>query len=293
MIIDKIQALLEKVKRIGYKNDVDYEYIKLAKKILKEGVYRQGRNGGTYSIFGAQMRFDLSKGLPILTTRKMFYRSTIHELIWFIKGDTSAKYLKDNNVGIWDLWIDEKGDLPHTYPEQWRKFPGANGIKIDQLANAIELIKKDPYSRRIIVNSWNPAFLVESGAKKEDQVALPWCHSFFQFYVQNGKLSCHFYQRSADFALGTVSLWSTYSIVVYLVAQICNLEVGELIWSGGDVHIYENQIESMSKIFGKKTHKLPQVKINPNLKNIDDLKFEDIEIIDYKHEAFIKIPVSQ
>lgn len=284
-IIKMIETLLDKVKRRGYKNDVDYEYLKLGKRILEEGVYREGRNGGTYSLFGAQMRFDLSKGLPLLTTKKIIIKSGIHELIWFIKGDTSAKYLKDNNVKIWDLWIDENGDLPYTYPKQWRKFDNTHGNPVDQLAKAINLIKNDPYSRRIIVSSWNPS--------EVDMAALPWCHAMFQFYVSNNKLSCHLLQRSSDFLLGAPINHMSYALLTHIIAHICNLEVGELIWSVGDLHIYENQIEAFKPQFGRPSHKLPTVKINPELKNIDDIKFEDIEIIGYKSEPFIKIPVSK
>lgn len=284
-IIEKIEFLLEKIKRRGYKNDVDYQYIKLAKKILKEGVYREGRNGGTYSIFGAQMRFDLSKGLPILTTKKIVTKATIHELIWFIKGDTSAKYLKDNNVKIWDLWIDENGNLPYTYPQQWRKFNNTHGEPVDQLANAINLIKTEPNSRRIIVSSWSPS--------EVNKAALPWCHALFQFYVKEGKLSCQLYQRSGDLPIGNPINWASYAILTHVIAHICGLDVGEFIWSVGDVHIYENQVAALKTQFNRKSHKLPHIKINPNLKNIDDLKFEDIEIIGYKSEPFIKIPVSK
>lgn len=284
-MIDKLIKLLEKINRLSYKNDVDYEYIKLCKKILKEGVYRKGRNGGTYSIFGAQVRFDLSKGLPILTTKKVLTRSVIHELIWLLKGETSAKYLKDNKVGIWDLWIDENGDLPYTYPRQWRHFPNPHGEPIDQIAKAINDIKNNPSSRRIIVSAWNPAEI--------ERAALPACHALFQFYVADGKLSCQLYQRSADFLVGAPFNWFSYSILTHIIAQLCGLEVGEFIWTGGDIHIYENQIESFKVQLTRKSHKLPTIKINPGLKNIDDLKFEDIEIIGYKSEAFIKIPVSE
>lgn len=284
-IINFIEGILEKVKRSGYANDVDYQYIKLCKKILKEGVRREGRNGATYSIFGAQMRFDLSKGLPILTTKKIVTRSVIHELIWLLKGDTSAKYLKENKVGIWDLWINEQGDLPYTYPRQWRHFPNPHGQPIDQIAKAINELKNNPSSRRIIVSAWNPAEI--------ELAALPACHALFQFYVQNGKLSCQLYQRSSDAPIGWSFNIFSYSLLVFILSQICGLEAGEFIWTGGDVHIYENQIEALKTQFEKKSHPLPRVKINPELKNIDDLKFEDIEIIGYQSEPFIKIPVSQ
>lgn len=276
---------LEKLDRLKYKNDVDYQYLKLCKKILDEGVYREGRNGGTYSIFGAQMRFDLSKGLPMLTTKKIVVRSVIHELIWLLKGDTSAKYLKDNKVGIWDLWIDEKGDLPYTYPRQWRSFPNPHGAPIDQIAKAINDIKNNPSSRRIVVSAWNPAEI--------EIAALPPCHAFFQFYVANGKLSCQLMQRSCDKALGGPFNYFSYALLTCIIAHICGLKPGELVWTGGDIHIYANQVEALKTQFGRKSHPLPTLKINPELKNIDDLKFEDIEIVGYVSEPFIKIPVSE
>jgi thymidylate synthase len=284
-IINFLETLLEKAKRSGYANDVDYEYIKLCKKILKEGVRREGRNGATYSIFGAQVRFDLSKGMPLLTTKKVVTRSVVHELIWLLKGETSAKYLKDNKVGIWDLWVNEQGDLPYTYPRQWRQFPNPHGKPIDQIAKAINDIKNNPSSRRIVVSAWNPAEI--------EMAALPACHALFQFYVSEGKLSCQLYQRSGDAPLGICFNWYSYALLTAIVAQICGLELGEFIWTGGDVHIYENQIEALKTQFGRKSHPLPKVKINPNLKSIDELKFEDIELIGYKSEDFIKIPVSQ
>ena len=284
-MLSKLIKFLENLEKSNYKNDTDYQYLKLGKKILDEGAFRQGRNGGTYSIFGAQMRFDLSQGLPILTTKKIVTRSVIHELIWLLKGETSAKYLVDNKVGIWDLWIDEKGDLPYTYPRQWRHFPNPHGEPIDQIAKAINDLKNNPSSRRIIVSAWNPAEI--------EMAALPACHSLFQFYVTEGKLSCQLYQRSCDFLLGVPFNLVSYALLVHIMAQICNLQVGEFVWTGGDVHIYENQVQAGMAQFSRPSHKLPTVKINPNLKNIDDLKFEDVEIIGYKSEPFIKIPVSE
>lgn len=280
-----ISDLFWKLKKYTYKNDVDYQYLTLCRKILQEGVKREGRNGATYSIFGYQARFDLSKGLPLLTTKKVLTRSVIHELIWLLKGETSSKYLKENKVGIWDLWINEDGDLPFTYPRQWRHFPNPHGQAVDQIAKAINDIKNNPSSRRIIVSAWNPAEI--------DLAALPACHALFQFYVSEGKLSCQLYQRSGDAPLGICFNWISYAILTHIVAHICGLEVGDFIWTGGDVHIYENQIQALKTQFDRKSHGLAKIKINPELKNIDDLKFEDIEILDYKSEAFIKIPVSQ
>lgn len=283
------KKMIKKIERQDYANDVDYQYLALAKRILEEGVYRQGRNGGTYSLFGASMRFDLSQGVPLLTTKKIVTRSVIHELIWMLKGDTSAKYLKDNNVGIWDLWINEQGDLPYTYPMMWRKFPNPEGEPVDQIGTIIKQLKTDPYSRRIILSAWNPPFIEKS--------ALPPCHNLCQFYVQEkeGKkvLSCLLYMRSNDFALGNPFNLFQYSLLTYLLAQVCGMQPGELIWNGGDVHIYENQVEAFKTQFDRKSHPLAKIKINPDLKNIDDVKFEDVEIIDYVHEAFLKMPVTQ
>lgn len=288
-MIKKIKKIIKTIQSSfhtpEFANDVDKQYLDICKKILNEGVYREGRNGGTYSLFGVQCRFDLSKGLPLLTTKKVLTRSVIHELIWLLKGDTSAKYLKDNKVGIWDLWIDKNGDLPYTYPRQWRHFPNPHGEPIDQIAKAIHDIKNNPSSRRIIVSAWNPAEI--------DMAALPACHAMFQFYVANGKLSCHLLQRSCDWALGLPFNWLSYALLTHIIAHICKLEVGDFVWTGGDVHIYENQIEALKTQFNRKSHKLPTVNINPKLNNINDLKFEDIEIVGYQSEAFIKIPVSE
>lgn len=284
-IINLLELWVAKLKKMEYRNEVDYEYIKLCKKILQEGVYREGRNGGTYSIFGYQVRFDLSKGLPILTTKKVLTRAIIHELIWFLKGNTSTQYLKDNKVSIWDLWVDDAGNLPFTYPHQWRQYSNSHGQPVDQIAKVLEMLKTEPHSRRIIVSAWNPT--------EVEKAALPWCHTLFQFYVSNGKLSCQLYQRSGDAPLGIVYNWTSYALLVYIMAQLVGLEPGEFIWTAGDVHIYENQVAALKTQFSKASHNLPQVIINPNLKNIDDLKFEDIQIVNYISECFIKIPVSK
>lgn len=281
-----IEKLTNKIKRIGFKNEVDYQYVQLAKKVMKEGVYREGRNGGTYSIFGHQCRFDLSEGLPIITLKKTLLKPIIHELVWFLKGDTSPKYLQDNNVKIWDLWVDSSGDLPYTYPHQWRKFSNPHGKPVDQIANAIEMLKKEPNSRRIIVSAWNPA--------ETDIAALPWCHTLFQFYVSGGKLSCQLYQRSSDFSLSWSYNVTCYSILTHIVAHLSGLEVGEFIWTGGDIHVYADQVEALNKqIKLKKTYKLPTLKINPELKHIDDVEFDDIQVTGYESGPFIKIPVSK
>lgn len=284
-LVSLIERGISAYKRRGYRNEVDYQYLTLCQKILKEGVIREGRNGNTYSLFGCQIRFDLSKGLPLLTTKKIITRSGIHELIWFLKGDTSGQYLIDNKVHIWDLWMKEDKSLPFTYPKQWRNFTNSYGKPIDQIARVIDQIKNNPHSRRLLVSAINPT--------EEDKVALYWCHCLFQFYVENGKLSCQLYQRSCDLVLGVPVNWLSYALLTHIIAHLCGLEVGEFIWTGGDVHIYENQIEGLQKQFGRRSYHLPSVWINPNLKSIDDIKFEDIEIKNYVSEAFIKIPVSK
>lgn len=269
-----------------FKNDVDYKYLKLGQELIKNGIYRTGRNGGTLSLFGTQLHFDLAKGLPILTTKKILTRSVIHELIWLLQGKTSAKYLVDNNVHIWDLWMNKDTlDLPYTYPRQWRSFPNPHGEPIDQVKNALDQIKNNPSSRRIIINAWNPAEI--------EIAALPPCHAFIQFYVADNKLSCQLYQRSCDYFLGGPFNILSYSILTHIFAHLSNLDVGEFVWTIGDCHIYENQIESVKEQFFRKSHALPTLKISDNLKDIDKIKFEDIEILNYISEAFIKIPVSE
>ena len=283
-MINSLERLFLKFKKRHYQNDTDYQYIELVKKILREGTFRPGRNGNTYSIFGHQMRFDLEQGLPILTTKKVITRAVIHELIWLLRGDTSAKYLIDNNVKIWDLWIKD-GDLPYTYPRQWRHFPNPHGEPIDQIARAIHDLKNNPASRRIIVSAWNPAEI--------DIAALPACHSMFQFYVVDGRLSCQLYQRSCDAPIGLSFNLVSYALLVHVFAQICGLKPGEFIWTGGDVHIYENQIPAIKEQLKRRSHKLPRVEINPKLTDIDKLTFDDITIVDYVSEPFLKIPVSE
>lgn len=282
-----INSIKEEKFKSAFKNNADLEYIKLCKRILNEGSFKEGRNGNTYSIFGAQVKFDLSEGIPLLTTKKVNIDPLIHELIWFLQGKSSAKYLVDNNVKIWDLWINEEGDLPFTYPKQWRSFPNSHNPEqpIDQIAEVLASLKNDPNSRRIIVSAWNPADVKKA--------ALPWCHALFQFYVENGKLSCQLYQRSGDLPLGVPFNWASYAILTHIFAHLAGLEVGNFIWSGGDVHIYENQVESLKKQFNRPSHRLAKVKINPELKSIDSIKFEDITISDYVHEPFLKIPVSK
>ncbi len=250
-------------------------YLELARKVLREGCQKGDRTGtGTLSVFGHQMRFDLSKGFPLVTTKKVHLKSIIHELLWFISGSTNVKYLQDNGVRIWNEWADEKGELGPVYGKQWRSWPLPNGKEVDQLKEVIDQIKTNPNSRRLIVNSWNVGLL--------DQMALPPCHMFFQFYVADGKLSCQLYQRSADLFLGVPFNIASYAILTHLVAQVCNLKVGDFVHSFGDVHIYNNHIEQMKTQIERTPYDLPTIKINPDVKNIEDFKYEDFEIYNYR-----------
>ena len=262
------------------------QYLDLLQHILDKGQQKSDRTGtGTISVFGYQMRFNLEDGFPMVTTKKLHLKSIIHELLWFIKGDTNVKYLQENGVRIWDEWARADGSLGPVYGKQWRQWENKEGEVFDQLMDVIHQIKTNPDSRRMIVSAWNVGELKE--------MALMPCHALFQFYVADGKLSCQLYQRSADWALGVPFNWVSYSILTHIFAHLCNLEVGEFIWTGGDVHIYENQIEALKTQFNKNSHALPQVVINPNLKNLEDLTFEDISIEGYVSEEHIKIPVSQ
>lgn len=264
-----------------FSNKTDEEYFKLIRFIMKNGVNKPTRNGMTKSIFGYQCRFDLTKSFPIVTMKKTLWKPIVHELIWFLKGDTSPKYLHDNNVKIWDLWINDNNDLPLTYPHQWRKY----GSGFDQIKNAVNLIKNDPNNRRIIVSAWNP--------EEVDKAALPWCHTLFQFYVSEGKLSCHLYQRSSDASLSWSYNVSSYSLLTCMMAQVTGLQPGEFIWSAGDVHIYENQISTIKTQLSGESFKLPTIRLNKSVTEIDRFSFEDIELLNYRHGPFIKIPVTK
>jgi len=260
-------------------------YLKLMKNVLENGTKKNDRTGvGTLSIFGAQMRFDLEKGFPVLTTKKLHLRSIIYELLWFLKGSTNIKYLKDNNVRIWDEWADENGDLGPVYGHQWRSWSSNDGIIIDQISNLIKNIKQNPNSRRLIVSAWNVGDI--------PKMALPPCHSFFQFYVSNNKLSCQLYQRSADVFLGLPFNIASYSLLCMMIAQVCNLNVGDFVHTLGDTHLYLNHLEQ-AKIQLKRTpKKLPTMRINPKIKNINDFKFEDFELVNYNPDPHIKASVA-
>ena len=261
------------------------QYHDLLKHILENGTKKEDRTGtGTISTFGYQMRFDLSKGFPVVTTKKVHLRSIIHELLWFLKGDTNIQYLKDNGVSIWDEWADENGDLGPVYGYQWRSWPAPNGESIDQITNLVNQIKNNPDSRRLIVSAWNPALV--------DQMALPPCHSMFQFYVADGKLSCQLYQRSADTFLGVPFNIASYALLTMMIAQVCDLEPGDFIHSFGDVHIYTNHMEQVELQLSRECRPLPTMKINPSVKDLLEFKYEDFELINYDPHPAIKAPVA-
>ena len=261
------------------------QYHELLQHILDHGVKKEDRTGtGTKSVFGYQMRFDLSEGFPVVTTKKLHLRSIIHELLWFLQGDTNIKYLQDNGVRIWDEWADEEGDLGPVYGHQWRSWPGKDGQTIDQISKLIEQIKKNPDSRRLIVSAWNVADV--------DTMALPPCHSMFQFYVANGKLSCQLYQRSADTFLGVPFNIASYALLTMMIAQVCGLEAGEFVHTFGDTHLYSNHIEQAKLQLTRDIRPLPQMKINPAVDDIFGFKFEDFELVGYDPHPHIKAEVA-
>lgn len=261
------------------------QYHDLLKHVLENGTYKSDRTGtGTYSVFGYQMRFDLNQGFPLLTTKKLHTRSIIHELLWFLKGDTNIAYLKENGVSIWDEWADENGNLGPVYGHQWRSWPAKDGQTIDQISNLIAQIQKNPDSRRLLVSAWNPADV--------DKMALPPCHTMFQFYVANGKLSCQLYQRSADIFLGVPFNIASYALLTLMVAQVCDLQPGEFIHTFGDAHIYSNHIDQVNLQLSRDFRPLPQMKLNPEIKSIFEFKYEDFELLNYDPHPAIKAPVA-
>lgn len=257
------------------------QYLHLLQHILDEGVHKGDRTGtGTLSVFGHQMRFNLEEGFPLLTTKKLHLKSIIHELLWFLKGDTNIKYLQENGVRIWNEWADENGDLGHVYGYQWRSWPDYKGGHIDQISEIIRQIKETPDSRRIIVCAWNVAEI--------DEMALPPCHLLFQFYVANNRLSCQLYQRSADTFLGVPFNIASYALLTMMVAQICNLQPGDFIHTTGDTHLYINHLEQARLQLTRSPKPLPKMRINPEVKSIFDFKFEDFSLEDY--DAYPHIP---
>ena len=271
------------------------QYLDLVQHVMDNGVSKNDRTGtGTKSIFGYQMRFNLEDGFPLVTTKKLHLKSIIHELLWFLRGDTNIKYLQDNGVKIWDGWADKNGDLGPVYGSQWRNW---NNDNIDQISNLIEMIKKNPKSRRMIVSAWNPSVLPDTSISfdeniKNGKAALPPCHAFFQFYVANGKLSCQLYQRSADIFLGVPFNIASYSLFTHMVAHVCKLKVGDFIHTFGDAHIYTNHFDQVKLQLSRKPNKLPSLKIKRSVKDIFDFKYDDFEILNYNPHPHIKGVVS-
>lgn len=261
------------------------QYHNLLNHIMDQGTIKTDRTGtGTKSVFGYQMRFNLQEGFPLLTTKKVHVKSIIHELLWFIQGDTNIKYLTDNGVSIWNEWADENGNLGPVYGKQWRSWAAPNGQSIDQLLGLIDMIKKTPDSRRLIVSAWNPADV--------PNMALPPCHAFFQFYVADGKLSCQLYQRSADVFLGVPFNIASYALLTQMVAHVCGYEPGDFIWTGGDTHIYTNHFEQVKLQLSRDFRPLPTLKINSAKKDILSFVYEDFEILNYNPHPGIKAPVA-
>jgi thymidylate synthase len=261
------------------------QYHDLLRHVLENGVKKEDRTGtGTLSVFGYQMRFDLAQGFPLLTTKKLHTKSIIHELLWFLKGDTNVKYLNDHGVTIWNEWADEKGELGPVYGSQWRSWPTPEGGHIDQIGNLIADIKRNPDSRRLMVSAWNVPYIT--------QMALPPCHCLFQFYVANGKLSCQLYQRSADSFLGVPFNIASYALLTMMVAQVCGLQPGEFIHTFGDLHIYLNHLDQVKELLSREEFPLPEMHLNPHVTDLFDFKFEDFELVGYQSHPAIKAPIA-
>jgi thymidylate synthase len=257
----------------------------LLQHLLDNGVKKEDRTGtGTYSVFGHQMRFNLAEGFPLMTTKKLHTRSIFHELLWFLKGDTNIAYLKENGVSIWDEWADENGNLGPVYGYQWRSWPNPDGSSTDQIVNLVNGLKNNPNSRRHIVSAWNPSFI--------EEMALPPCHCLFQFYVAEGKLSCQLYQRSCDTFLGVPFNIASYALLVHMIAQVCDLEVGDFVWTGGDVHLYSNHVEQAKLQLTREHRTLPTLKLNPNVKDLFAFTIDDISIENYDPHPHIKAAVA-
>lgn len=261
------------------------QYLGLMQHVLDRGTDKADRTGtGTRSVFGYQMRFNLADGFPVLTTKKLHLRSIIYELLWFLRGDTNIGYLHEHNVSIWDEWADADGNLGPVYGYQWRSWPAPDGRHIDQISNLLQQIKHNPDSRRLIVSAWNPALI--------DEMALPPCHALFQFYVVEGKLSCQLYQRSADIFLGVPFNIASYALLTMMIAQVCDLELGEFIHTLGDAHLYSNHFEQAKLQLSRTPKKLPQMHLNPDVKDLFSFQFEDFTLTDYHPDAHIKAPVA-
>jgi thymidylate synthase len=261
------------------------QYLDLLRKVRDDGVYKGDRTGtGTQSLFGHQMRFDLGRGFPMLTTKKLHLKSIVHELLWFLQGDTNIAYLKQHGVGIWNEWADENGDLGPVYGAQWRSWPAPDGRHIDQIANLLRQLKANPDSRRLIVSAWNPA--------EVDKMALPPCHCLYQFYVAEGRLSCQLYQRSADIFLGVPFNIASYALLTLMVAQVCDLEAGDFVHTLGDAHLYVNHQQQADLQLQREPLTLPTLKINPDVKDLFGFRFEDFELVGYEAHPHIKAPVA-
>ncbi|MCF2948659.1 thymidylate synthase [Paraglaciecola aquimarina] len=274
------------------------QYLNLMRHVLDSGIKKEDRTGtGTISIFGHQMRFDLSQGFPLVTTKKCHLRSIIHELLWFLKGETNIRYLTENNVKIWDEWATDEGELGPVYGKQWRSWQGADGQVIDQISQLVEQIKTNPDSRRLIVSAWNPAVLPDTQFSPKENAeqgkqALPPCHTMFQFYVLEGKLSCQLYQRSGDVFLGVPFNIASYALLTMMLAQVCGLEAGDFVHTLGDAHLYVNHLEQAKLQLTREPYPLPKMIINPSIDNIFDFKIEDFELTGYEAHPHIKAPIA-
>jgi thymidylate synthase len=274
------------------------QYLNLIRHIKNSGVKKEDRTGtGTLSVFGYQMRFNLSEGFPLVTTKKCHLRSIIHELLWFLKGETNIAYLKENGVSIWDGWATENGELGPVYGKQWRSWPCSDGSTIDQISEVIEQIKHNPDSRRLLVSAWNPEFLPDTAMSPKENAAegkqaLPPCHTMFQFYVANGKLSCQLYQRSGDVFLGVPFNIASYALLTMMIAQVCDLQPGDFVHTLGDAHLYSNHMEQVEEQLSREPFLPPTMKINTEVKNIFDFCFEDFELLNYQCHPHIKAPVA-
>jgi thymidylate synthase len=274
------------------------QYLDLLHRVRQFGDFKGDRTGtGTWSLFGHQMRFDLRQGFPLVTTKKVHLKSVIHELLWFLQGDTNTRYLKENGVRIWDEWADAQGDLGPVYGYQWRSWPAPDGRKIDQISQVIEQIRRNPDSRRIIVSAWNPADLPDETVSPQDNVAagrmaLAPCHAFFQFYVRDDRLSCQLYQRSADIFLGVPFNIASYALLTLMVAQVCDLDPGEFIHTLGDVHLYSNHLEQADEQLRRTPYDLPKMELNPDVRDLFAFRYEDFALSGYEHHPHIKAPIA-
>lgn len=274
------------------------EYLDLMRHVRDKGVKKEDRTGtGTVSVFGYQMRFDLAEGFPLVTTKKCHLKSIIHELLWFLKGDTNVKYLQDNGVKIWNEWASPAGELGPVYGAQWRSWPAPDGSAIDQFAQLISQIKNKPDSRRLIISAWNPSLLPDEGVSPQDNVtngkmALPPCHTLFQFYVSEGRLSCQLYQRSADVFLGVPFNIASYALLTMMVAQVCDLELGDFVHTFGDTHLYLNHLEQVETQLAREPKALPTMKINPEVRDIFEFSYDDFELVGYEAHPHISAPIS-